>query len=696
MAGLSQNLKAVITFGGSIDSSWSRSANSLQKSLKDVGKQSEKLTKDQARLAAEIKRAKLAGQNLGDLKRRYSDVSREIRKTEAEQQKLNQQMQKTQRLAAFKGAGKGLFRRGLGMAGQLGGMVAPGLAIGGGGVVASALGTLIAPAATNAETARRAGVAKSYGVDIPTFDAWDTLAKQYDMNGENIGDLFEEYLHKAGEYKQNGKQGSLQDAFETLGFKARDFAGLSDMAQFEKIVERALSMQDESKASFALDSLFGGEASKLLMLLKQSGKSYRDLMDEQRRYNLVTKEGAEGAMEGNRAITSLRTVFSSAVAEISGQLGNELAPDIRRLTDDMAEWFKGGGIKRIVSFLRNDLYPGVLTFGQGIVFVGKVAYALAKKLFWLLPDERSDQRDVLKSLAMTGSVDIARMTAQRNGQGEWFEQQLKEKPDLPDDVKKSYRDTRGFFRDDDDTFNSTLDKYVAPESNGAPFSWDSALNQNQETSVQPGHETSDSTAGAWNNYRLPSFPSFEKSSVWPAAEKPKGSADNISADKPVVNVDVYPSLNWTAAEERSDGNSKYPAQRIPDVNVDVDSLPGTDKAQDLFRGNERYRDKSADVLHLPPEINSRQPPDPVSDRPAELSGEVESSYWETLLQKLDFADKAPPPRQLTDNRRFEFHYEIHGTPGQDEKAIGDEVVAVTKTSPVFNGDSSMLDGGQIW
>ncbi|MFN1233497.1 hypothetical protein ACKY79_23265, partial [Enterobacter hormaechei] len=104
------------------------------------------------------------------------------------------------------------------------------------------------------------------------------------------------------------------------------------------------------------------------------------------------------AMEGNRAITSLRTVFSSAIAEISGQLGNELAPDIRHLTDDMAEWFKGGGIKRIVSFLRNDLYPGVLTFGQGIVFVGKVAYALAKKLSWLLPDERSDQRDVLKSL----------------------------------------------------------------------------------------------------------------------------------------------------------------------------------------------------------------------------------------------------------------------------------------------------------
>lgn len=602
MAGLSQNLKAVITFGGNIDSSWNRSANGLQKSLKDVGKQSEKLTKDQAKLAAEIKKAKLAGQSLGDLKRRYSDVSREIRKTESEQQKLNQQMQKAQRLASFKGAGKGLFRRGLGIAGQLGGMVAPGLAIGGGGVVASALGTLIAPAATNAETARRAGVAKSYGVDIPTFDAWDTLAKQYDMNGENIGDLFEEYLHKAGEYKQNGKQGSLQDAFETLGFKAGDLAGLSDMSQFEKIVERALSLQDESKASFALDSLFGGEASKLLMLLKQSGKSYRDLMDEQRRYNLVTKEGAEGAMEGNRAITNLQTVFSSAVAEISGQLGNELAPDVRRLTDDMAEWFKGGGIKRIVSFLRNDLYPGVLTFGQGIFFVGKVAYALAKKLSWLLPDERSDQRDVLKSLAMTGSVDIARMTAQRNGQGEWFEQQLKEKPDLPDDVKKSYRDTRGFFRDDEETFNTTLDKYLTPENSGALFGTDGLMKPAQPQSVTPGTGPT-----AWDHYPRTLL-------------------------------------------------SPLPPETSPQVVPDITEQDSLQQA---------------------------------------TSTEAEGR-WDMLLQKLDSADAPAAPRQLTDNRRFEYRFEIHGAPGQDERAIADEVEGMTKSSPAFNGNNSMLDGGQIW
>ncbi|MFS3307601.1 hypothetical protein ACK6TT_18615 [Citrobacter braakii] len=641
MGGISQNLKAVITFGGNLDNSWKRSADGLQKSLKDVGKQSERLTKDQTKLAAEIKRAKLAGESLGDLKRRYTDVSREIRKTEAEQQKLNVQMQKAQRIQAFKGAGKGLFRRGLGIAGQVGGMFGSGLAIGGGGVVASALGTLIAPAATNAETATRTNVAKSYGVDVATFNAWDSLAKQYDMNAENIGDLFEEYLHKSGEYKQNGKQDSLQDAFETLGFKAGDFAGLSDMAQFDKIVERALSLQDESKASFALDSLFGGEASKLLMLIKQSGRSYRDLMDEQRRYNLVTKEGADGAVAGNQAINNLRTVFSSAVAEISGQLGNELAPDIRNLTNDLADWFKGGGIKRIVTFLRNDLYPGVLSFGQGVVFVGKIIYALAKKLSWLLPDERNDQRDVLKTLAGNG-MNMARLRAEQTGQGEWFSQQLATHPDLPEKVKESWNDTRGWFGpdSDDEAFNKSLDKYLPPEGGDSLLNWNAALQQNKDHVAQTVKEEPESSAGAWDNY----------------AHEPVTSASQWEREPSV--------LTYSQGEgESARAGDKYPNAPLLPAGQQDRNVTATDSS----------------------------PAEPVI-----LKDESTGGYWESLLQKMDVLDKQPPSRQITDNRKFEYHFEINAAPGQDEKAIADEVTTVTKNNSAFNGDNSLLDGGLVW
>lgn len=641
MGGISQNLKAVITFGGNLDNSWKRSADGLQKSLKDVGKQSERLTKDQTKLAAEIKRAKLAGESLGDLKRRYTDVSREIRKTEAEQQKLNVQMQKAQRIQAFKGAGKGLFRRGLGIAGQVGGMFGSGLAIGGGGVVASALGTLIAPAATNAETATRTNVAKSYGVDVATFNAWDSLAKQYDMNAENIGDLFEEYLHKSGEYKQNGKQGSLQDAFETLGFKAGDFAGLSDMAQFDKIVERALSLQDESKASFALDSLFGGEASKLLMLIKQSGRSYRDLMDEQRRYNLVTKEGADGAVAGNQAINNLRTVFSSAVAEISGQLGNELAPDIRNLTNDLADWFKGGGIKRIVTFLRNDLYPGVLSFGQGVVFVGKIIYALAKKLSWLLPDDRNDQRDVLKTLAANG-VERARFRASQNGQGEWFDQQLKERPDLPQEVKHSWESTRGpfGFDSDDETFNKSLDKYLLPEDGDSLLNWNTALQQNKDHVAQTVKEDPESSAGAWDNY----------------------------AHEPVTSASQWKREPSGLTYSQGEGESALAGDKYPNAPL----LPVVQQDRNVT-------------------TTDRLPAEPVI-----LKDESTGGYWESLLQKMDVLDKQPPSRQITDNRKFEYRFEINAAPGQDEKAIADEVTTVTKNNSAFNGDNSLLDGGLVW
>lgn len=641
MGGISQNLKAVITFGGNLDNSWKRSADGLQKSLKDVGKQSERLTKDQTKLAAEIKRAKLAGESLGDLKRRYTDVSREIRKTEAEQQKLNAQMQKAQRIQAFKGAGKGLFRRGLGIAGQVGGMFGSGLAIGGGGVVASALGTLIAPAATNAETATRTNVAKSYGVDVATFNAWDSLAKQYDMNAENIGDLFEEYLHKSGEYKQNGKQGSLQDAFETLGFKAGDFAGLSDMAQFDKIVERALSLQDESKASFALDSLFGGEASKLLMLIKQSGRSYRDLMDEQRRYNLVTKEGADGAVAGNQAINNLRTVFSSAVAEISGQLGNELAPDIRNLTNDLADWFKGGGIKRIVTFLRNDLYPGILSFGQGVVFVGKIIYALAKKLSWLLPDERNDQRDVLKTLAGNG-MNMARLRAEQTGQGEWFTQQLAIHPDLPEKVKESWNDTRGWFGpdSDDEAFNKSLDKYLSPEGGDSLLNWNAALQQNKDHVAQTVKDDPQSSAGAWDNY----------------------------AHEPVTFASQWKREPSGLTDSQGEGESARAGDKYPNA--------------PLLPAGQQDRNVTA---------TDRSPAEPVI-----LKDESTGGYWESLLQKMDVLDKQPPSRQITDNRKFEYHFEINAAPGQDEKAIADEVTTVTKNNSAFNGDNSLLDGGLVW
>ena len=447
MGNISQNMKAVITFGGDLDSSWKRSSSDLQKSIKNIGRQSEKLTREQSKLSGEIKKTALSGQKLGDLKRRYRDISREIKQTGSEQKRLNDQLQKTQRMQLFKSAGKGLFRRGLSLAAQTG-AVLPGMLAGGGGLLASLTGLLISPVATNARTAARAGMAGRYGVDVPVFNQWDSLVRPYGMSGEDIGTLFSAYRKKAGEYKQTGKQSSLQKAFETLGFGAGDFAGMNDMEQFSKILERALALPDQTKASFAMTTLLGNEAGKLLALMKQTGKSYRDLMDEQSRYNLVTREGAEGAVAGNQAITDLQTLFSSAIAEISGQLGSQLAPDIRRLTDDLSGWFRSGGLEKVATFLRQDLYPGVLSFGQGIVYVGKIAWAVARKLSWLLPDETADKQNIIRSIGQGDPLAMVRFRADKTGLGDWFSKTI-DSPETLENIRRQWQQAEsdaGFWK----------------------------------------------------------------------------------------------------------------------------------------------------------------------------------------------------------------------------------------------------------
>ncbi|MBZ4072526.1 hypothetical protein JYG52_16760, partial [Escherichia fergusonii] len=67
-----------------------------------------------------------------------------------------------------------------------------------------------------------------------------------------------------------------------------------------------------------------------------------------------------------------------------------------------------------------------------------------------------------------------------------------------------------------------------------------------------------------------------------------------------------------------------------------------------------------------------------------------------LLQKMDALDKQPPSRQVIDNRKFDYHFEINAAPGQDEKAIADELTTVTRNNPAFNGDNRLTDGGLVW
>lgn len=453
MATVGDNLKANIRIGGTIDPSWKKSVDGLKHGLSGATQEVARLTRQQDVLKRKIQAGVLAGQDITDLRKQYEKLGKKIHDATGEQDKFNRKLARAERLARWKGWAGTVLKTGLG------------LSVGSGLTLAAGASAVLN---RNSETAERAGIARSYGVDYETYAAWDSLGRQMGLNGENIGDLFEEYRNKVFD-DDNGAtdKGAIQEVFGKLGLKAGVMIGKSNQEQVEFLFDRLLQVENEQVAAGMADALFGGEANKILTWMRLSGKTYRELISEQKRYNLVTKAGADGAVQGHVALSNLRNVLSSSIDEISGQLGNELAPHIQQVTDDLAAWFKNGGLEKIRAFIRDDALPALIDMAAWMWKFGKVLAGITQKAIeWGLADDpRQDRREVLEYLAKMGSPELARAVAQKNGQGEWFDELLRQNPDLTKQVVQAYKDTRGYlpWNHDDKKFDAFLDPLLGPK-----------------------------------------------------------------------------------------------------------------------------------------------------------------------------------------------------------------------------------------
>ncbi|EKK4597807.1 TPA: hypothetical protein ACSJ7Z_000968 [Escherichia coli] len=453
MATVGDNLKANIRIGGTIDPSWKKSVDGLKHGLSGATQEVARLTRQQDVLKRKIQAGVLAGQDITELRKQYEKLGKKIHDATGEQDKFNRKQARAERLERWKGRAGTVLKTGLGLS------VGSGLTL--------AAGTT-AVLNRNTETAERAGIARSYGVDYETYAAWDSLARLMGLNGENIGDLFEEYRNKVFD-DDNGAtdKGAIQEIFGKLGLKAGVMAGKSNQEQVEFLFDRLLQVENEQVAAGMADALFGGEANKILTWMRLSGKTYRELISEQKRYNLVTKAGADGAVQGHMALSNLSNVLSSSIDEISGQLGKELAPHIQQVTDDLAAWFKYGGLEKIRAFIRDDALPALIDMAAWMWKFGKVLAGITQKAIeWGLADDpREDRREVLEYLAKMGAPELARAVAQKNGQGEWFDELLRQNPDLTKQVVQAYKDTRGYlpWNHDDKKFDAFLDPLLGPK-----------------------------------------------------------------------------------------------------------------------------------------------------------------------------------------------------------------------------------------
>lgn len=343
---VTQNLKTVVTLGGTVDGSFNKMGSAFNESMGKATKTVKDLEREQGKLTKEIRKSKLAGADVSLLTRRYQQLGEE----------LDDAREKAEAFEEASGLGDRLLGIGAASAAAVGGIWATTTAITG-------LMTV-----TNDSTATLAGMAKSYDMSIERFQAWSGVAQQAGLNGEHIGDLIEELSNKFGEFKALGEQSSVADVFGALGIDEAMMEGMAAADQFEFIMARLQGVTDKQQAASLADMLFGGEGNKVTTYIRNTGKSLNTLLDEQRQFNMLTEEGASGAVAYGQSFKNLRTVISSAWQEISGIVGGEMAGDIQQLGQTVSQYVRENK-EAVVGTLKSIVY-GAKDFAEAVWNVG--------------------------------------------------------------------------------------------------------------------------------------------------------------------------------------------------------------------------------------------------------------------------------------------------------------------------------------
>ncbi len=315
---VTQNLKTVVTLGGTVDSSFSKIGSAFSESMGKATKTVKELEREQGKLTREIRKSKLAGADVSLLTHRYRQLGQELDDAKGKADAFD------------RASNVGKKFRGIATAGAT--------AVGSIWATGTALAGLIT--ITNDNTASITGMAQAYDMSIERFKAWSGVAQQAGLEGENVGDLVEELTNKFGEFKALGEQSSVADVFGALGIEQSMMDGMAAADQFEFIMKRLENVSDKQEAASLADMLFGGEGNKLVTYIRNTGQSLDSLLDKQRSFNLLSQKGADGAVAYGNAFRNLTTVVQSAWQEISGIVGGEMAKDIETLATDIGKYVR--------------------------------------------------------------------------------------------------------------------------------------------------------------------------------------------------------------------------------------------------------------------------------------------------------------------------------------------------------------------
>lgn len=348
-----------------------READKLERAFKRVAKPTREMERDmlKSRRAADKAGSSFKHQKtkLDALGNELLDAGVDTHKLASEQKRLAKSLDKAKaKMEAMQKASSAMQNVGDTFAhtGQQAGRMAVGV---GASVAAFTAGVTV----VNTQTAEQVRLAKALGVSGEAFSAWGGLAKEAGFEADAVGDLMEEMSNKLGESKGLGEITPVTESLQMLGLAFEDLEGLSPEQQFKTIASAIKNLDDAQAAQSAADILMGGEANKFFGFLRTRKEGVNELLDQQKKLNMMTDEGREGALQYSQSVGRLGGVVSSAAGEFSGLIGGVLAPYVEDLAPKIGAMFDEH---------RDDIKVFGEGLGEALPKIGEFAFAMLNVL----------------------------------------------------------------------------------------------------------------------------------------------------------------------------------------------------------------------------------------------------------------------------------------------------------------------------
>jgi len=223
-------------------------------------------------------------------------------------------------------------------------------------------------AALSSADARAQQLAKSVGVSVGLAEQLAAASGGAGFEFDNVIDLVEEMNNKLGESAGLEEITPVTESLQILGLSFEKIKNLAPEEQFKTITNAALQMEDAQKAAAAADILMGGEANKLIGVLRQQGATVDDIIKKYDDMSIRSEESREEAEAFTSVLSVVKFGAFGALKEMSGLLAAELTPALESLAKWMSEnreqisafvKIAAAGIGRLAKAIGSGLADGI-------------------------------------------------------------------------------------------------------------------------------------------------------------------------------------------------------------------------------------------------------------------------------------------------------------------------------------------------